>query len=107
MSVEDRRHLYRAEDPHTSRLAAESINLGELEAAVYTVICAAGPRGIISDEVRKSFDTLPYSSVTARYKALKEKGLIEIIGCRPGSSGRLQSVMRAASHSTPLRRGEP
>jgi len=92
--MNDRKHLYRADAPETSRLAAESIALGELEAAVYTVICAAGDRGIISDEVRRAFDALPYSSVTARYKSLKDRGLIEVIGCRPGDSGRLQSIMR-------------
>jgi DNA-binding transcriptional ArsR family regulator len=93
--MDDRRHLYRAEDPTTSRSAAHSIPLNELEAAVYTIICAAGERGIISDEVRRAFPPdMAYSSVTARYKALKERGLIEIVGRRPGSSGRMQSVMR-------------
>lgn len=94
--IDDRRHLFRALDPETSRAAAYSIPLTEMEAEVYAVIKAAGPAGIISDEVRRKFGPdISYSSVTARYKALKEKGRIKIIGQRPGESGRKQSVMVA------------
>lgn len=87
--------LCRRSDPETSRVAAESINPTNLEGLVLEAINSFGRRGCISDEVRELFPSLSYSSVTARYKALKDKGVIEIIGCRPGISGRLQTIMRA------------
>ena len=48
----------------------------------------------ISDQVLELFPTLPYSSVTARYKALLEKGYIKIDGTRIGRSGRQQRIMK-------------
>jgi len=53
------------------------------------------PNGCISDEVVAEFPFFPYSSVTARFKGLYEKGHIEIIGVRKGKSGRNQRIMRA------------
>jgi len=45
-------------------------------------------------------DVSSYSSVTARYKALKDKGLVLLNGeRRPGRSGRNQSVMIGYKHS--------
>ena len=86
--------LVRREDPETSHEAAEKVDSTRLEEMVYLAIREFGDRGCTSDEVRAKFN-LPYSSVTARYKALEEKGLIEYDGKRPGNSGRLQRVMRA------------
>ena len=56
---------------------------------------------MISDEVREAMpDVSSYSSVTARYKALKDKGLVLLNGeRRPGRSGRNQSVMIGYKHS--------
>ena len=56
---------------------------------------------MISDEVRAAMpDVSSYSSVTARYKALKDKGLVLLSGeRRPGRSGRNQSVMIGYKHS--------
>jgi|DEB19_MinimDraft_3_1074340.scaffolds.fasta_scaffold40398_3 hypothetical protein len=87
--------LCRRTDPETSRAAASSIKPSILEGMVLEAIASFGKRGCISDEVRRLFPDLAYSSVTARYKALKDKGLIEIVALRPGDSGRLQSVMVA------------
>ena len=94
----DPHKLSRTRDPHTSHQAAHSIDTTRLEELVYEAIRDAGPRGTISDEVRNALADrdLSYSSVTARYAALKEKGLIELSGTkRPGRSGRGQNVMVA------------
>lgn len=96
----DPHKLSRTLDPQTSHAAAHSIDTTRLEELVYKTIRDAGPRGMISDEVRGTLADrdLSYSSVTARYAALKEKGLVEYSGYkRPGKSGRNQNVMVATS----------
>ena len=71
------RKLARRDSPDTSKEAAAKLNPAGLEKEVYDVIANAGPRGVISDEVRAALPHVSsYSSVTARYKALKEKNLI-------------------------------
>lgn len=87
--------LFRKNDPQTSFLAAEKVDTSKLQQLVYEAISAHGEHGCISDEVLMKFPTMPYSSITARYKALIDKKLIEVIGTRTGRSGRLQRVMRA------------
>jgi len=87
--------LFRKDDPETSKAAAFSLgDVTPLEWKVYKVICRF-PNGCISDQVREFFPGVAaYSSVTARYKALAEKGLIKYTGeKRPGKSGRGQRVM--------------
>ena len=86
--------LSRKEDPATSHQAAQAVDTTKMESLVYETIAAYGPDGCISDDVLAKLPFLPYSSVTARYKALLDKGFIEIIGTRKGISGRLQRVMR-------------
>lgn len=86
--------LVRKEDPATSYQAAQAIDTTKMESLVYETIAAYGPDGCISDDVLSKLAFLPYSSVTARYKALIDKGFIEVIGTRKGLSGRLQRVMR-------------
>ena len=86
--------LVRKEDPATSHQAAQAIDTTKMESLVYETIAAYGPDGCISDDVVSKLAFLPYSSVTARYKALIDKGFIEVIGTRKGASGRLQRVMR-------------
>ena len=88
--------LVRRDDPDTSKEAAEAVDTTNLEQLVYEAIRHYGPRGCISDEVRSHFPWKAYSSVTARYKALIEKGLIEDTGeRRKGLTGRSQRVLRA------------
>lgn len=87
--------LVRKEDPITSQEAAQKVETSKLEAMVYEAIAAFGDQGCISDDVLNMFPFMPYSSVTARYKALHDKGLIEITGIRKGRSGKNQRVMRA------------
>ena len=88
--------LARRDGPDTSQKSAEKIDSSKLEGMVYEAIAKHGERGCISDDIRRQFVHLPYSSVTARYKALLDKGFIEDTGeRRPGDSGRPQRVMRA------------
>lgn len=93
--------LFRADDPATSEQAAAAVDTESLEEKVYKIINASGKAGMISDEVREAMpDVSSYSSVTARYKALKDKGLVLLNGeRRPGKSGRNQSVMIGYKHS--------
>lgn len=85
--------LVRTNDPMTSFEAANLVDTTKLEQLVYDTI-ASFSDGCIQDEVLQALAFLPYSSVTARFRALKDKGYVEIIGTRPGRSGRKQSVMR-------------
>lgn len=90
------RKLARRNDPDTSHDAARSVDTSKLEALVFNTIKSYGANGCISDEVRGRFPGLPYSSITARYKALIDKHLIEDTGMRrAGVSGRSQRVLRA------------
>ena len=93
--------LYRKGDPDTSREAAENVPTSRLEKMVLEIIARFPEEGIISDDVRRicadEFNVTSYSSITARYKALKEKGLIKCIGKRVGKSGRYQRIMHLAS----------
>ena len=92
----DPKKLVRANSPDTSHEAALSVDTTALEQMVYEAILQFGQRGCISDEVRKKFLGFPYSSITARYRALLDKGFIEDTGeRRQGLSGRNQRVMRA------------
>ena len=95
--------LYRRDAEETSIEAAEKLDTTKLETIVLGAI-KSFPHGCISDQVRwycaQHHNVLSYSSVTARYKALKEKGLIEYLMDeegnhvkRAGNSGRNQKVM--------------
>ena len=86
--------LVRKEDPVTSHEAAQVVDTTKLEQMVYEAI-KGFPEGCISDEVLELFPQYPYSSITARYKALLDKGFIEITGVKVGRSGRKQRVMQA------------
>ena len=91
----DPRKLVRNDSPQTSKDAAHAVDTTNLERLVLGTIAAFGTRGCISDDVLHALDGLPYSSVTARYKALSDKGMIEYTGeQRQGKSGRNQRVMR-------------
>ena len=86
------KHLYRTDATDTSVQAACSLDVTRLEYAVLAAIRKLGP--CISDEVREHFPSLSYSSVTARYRSLLDKGLIKDTGKRrKGISGRKQRVM--------------
>jgi hypothetical protein len=99
--------LVRPADPDTSHQSALHVDSASLEGRVYEVIKSYGAEGCISDEVRSRMPDLPYSSITARYSALIEKGLIYDTGRRrQGESGRLMRVVIADVHAR-LAPGEP
>lgn len=86
--------LVRKEDPTTSHEAAQVVDTTKLEQMVYEAI-KGFPEGCISDQVLELFPQYPYSSITARYKSLLDKGFIEIVGVKVGRSGRKQRLMQA------------
>lgn len=77
----DPRKLCRANDPDTSQTAAANVKSAKLEQQVYNVI-KQYPQGCTSEQVRRHFQGYPYSSVTARFKALTDKGYIIDTGRR-------------------------
>jgi hypothetical protein len=91
----DPKTLVRRQDPDTSHKAANAVDTSRLERLVYEAI-AKFPNGCISDQILALFPNFPYSSITARYRALLDKGFIEDTGeRRAGASGKGQRVMRA------------
>ena len=86
--------LARREDPVTSHQAANLVNSTKLEQMVYEAI-KSFPDGCISDEILEKYPQYPYSSITARYRALLDKGLIEVSGVKRGRFGRNQRIMKA------------
>ena len=86
--------LVRKNDPETSFAAAEMVDTTKMEKLVLEVI-KGFPEGCIADQVLNAMPQYAYSSVTGRFSALLRKNHIEIIGTKPGKSGRLQRVMRA------------
>lgn len=86
--------LYRNTDPQTSKEAAESLGVSEMEAIVLQTIKEFGAAGAISDQVVNALPHYRYSTITARYKQLKEKGLVCVDDRKiKAESGRNQLVM--------------
>jgi len=86
--------LHRKDSPETSREAAQGVDTTKLEQIVYEAI-KGFPNGCISDEVLEALPDYRYSSITPRYRALLDKGFIEISGTKDGRSGKKQRVMKA------------
>ena len=86
--------LVRNQDPTTSHQAAQAVDTTKLERIVYEAI-QSFPEGCISDQVLEALPDYRYSSITPRYKALLQKGFIEITGTKEGRSGKKQRVMKA------------
>ena len=86
--------LVRKEDPATSHQAAQLVNSTKLEQMVHEAI-KSFPDGCISDEILEKYPQYPYSSITARYRALLDKDLIEVSGVKRGKFGRNQRIMKA------------
>jgi len=86
--------LVRNQDPTTSYQAAQAVDTTKLESLVYEAI-KSHPEGCISDEILEMYPNYPYSSITARYRALLDKDLIEVTGVKRGKFGRNQRVMKA------------
>ena len=91
--------LVRKDDPITSHEAAQSVDVNNMERIVLNIIQGHGLSGCISDEVLELLPSYRYSTVTARYKALKEKGLVMVDDRkRKAKSGRNQLIMWATEH---------
>ena len=91
--------MYRLDANDTSIDAAESMLdvLNETQSVVYDAIWNLGPDGGISDDICESLPDMRYQTVTPRYRALLDKGLITDTGeRRRGKSGRMQRVLRAS-----------
>lgn len=86
--------LVRNQDPTTSHQAAQAVDTTKLEQMVYEAI-KSHPDGCISDEILEMYPNYPYSSITARYKSLLDKGFIEVTGVRRGKFGRNQRIMKS------------
>ena len=86
--------LARREDPTTSHQAAQAVDTTKLEKVVYEAI-KSFPDGCISDQILDMYPNYPYSSITARYKALLDKDMIEVSGVKRGKFGRNQRIMKA------------
>ena len=87
--------LHRKDAPQTSVEAAYALQTTPMESIVLDCIGSLGQLGCIQDDVLRSLPDYAYSTVTARFKSLCEKGLIEYTGeKRKGRSGRNQRVMR-------------
>ena len=87
--------LHRKDSPDTSVESAHAVKATEMESIVLETINKLGKNGCIQDDVLRTLPMYAYSTVTARFKALHEKGFIEYTGeKRKGRSGRNQRVMR-------------
>jgi hypothetical protein len=86
--------LVRNQDPVTSHEVAQTVDSTKLEQMVYEAI-KGFPDGCISDEILNMYPQYPYSSITARYRALLDKGYIEVTGVKRGRFGRNQRIMRS------------
>ena len=85
--------LRRNNDPFTSHESANKINTTNMEKIVL------GETGCISDQVQYALPEYRYSTITARYKALKDKELVIADGrAVKGESGRNQLLMWSARH---------
>ena len=88
--------LVRTKDPVTSHEAAKTVDTNRMEQVVLEAIQSFKEEGCISDRVLSKLSHHRYSTVTARYKQLKEKGLIKVDHRTDvGLSGRKQLIMWA------------
>ena len=91
--------LVKRDGSDTSVEAAKAVDSKGLERDVYNIIACFGSDGCIQDDVLSEMSWLPYSSVTARFAALKRKGLVQLTGeKRVGRSGKKQAVMVAVTN---------
>ena len=91
--------LRRNNDPYTSHESANKIEATQMEKIVWEVIDSFGETGCISAQVQYALAQFRYSAITARYKALKDKGLVIVDGTAiKGESGRNQQKMWSSRH---------
>ena len=89
------RGFARATDPDTSKEAALSIDVTNMEKVVLDAI-KAFPDGCILEELERHLPDVRPSSISPRLRPLMRKGLvIDTFKKRPGSSGRNQRILKA------------
>lgn len=89
--------LVRRKGSDTSWVAAALLNTSELEEMVYHTIKSYGQAGCIQDDVLRRHKSYPYPTITARFRALLDAGLIQDTGERRiAATGRSQRVLRAS-----------
>ena len=82
-------------DPQTSKEAAQSVDVTNLEQIVLDVI-KSYPKGCITEQIELDLPDVRISSISPRIRPLINKGLIIDTGeKRPSSSGRNQRVLKA------------
>lgn len=95
-SLELFRALFRKTDPDTSKEAAKTVDVRNLEKLVYDAIKAA-PDGLTAEEIFQALPGIRLNSVTPRIAPLIKKGYIYDTGeRRRSSSGRSQRVLKVA-----------
>lgn len=99
----DPKKLARRHDPDTSHEAAHAVKTAKWERRVYKAIKKHGEQGATQDQIIDMicarFGSVPYSTITARFKALEEKRLIFYTGDkRKGKSGRMSRVRVAKKY---------
>jgi hypothetical protein len=69
-----------------------------MEARVFEAVSSFGSEGCTQDQVLALLTGTPYSSVTARFRALLDRGeIIDTGERRKGRSGRSQRVLRVTA----------
>lgn len=91
----DLHKLFRRDAISTSKDAAKKVRTKRIERLVFEKI-KEHPEGCTQEQILNELPEFPYPSITARFSALIEKGLIEDTGQkRLSSHGRNQRVLRA------------
>jgi hypothetical protein len=78
----DPHKLHRKSDPDTSTEAAHRVDSSTWELRMHQFIKSCGFQGGTPKQALAAFPGVPYSTVTARFKALKDKGLVIDTGRR-------------------------
>ena len=72
----DPHKLARTDDPETSHEAAEKVDSATWEQRVHKWVTSTGLSGGTPTEARAYYSDVPYSTIGARFAALKRKGFI-------------------------------
>lgn len=84
--------LHRTNAPSTSKAAAYIVDVSQKEKLVLDIIRASGIRGITIKEIFTQCPGEAYGTISARPKALEEKGLIYYAGDKRENARVMRSV---------------
>ena len=91
--------LVRTDDPETSQDSAEKVDSATWEKQMHDWVKSKGLRGGTPTEARREHPEAPYSTIGARFVALKRKGLIVPTGDRRENSAVLVDMDQVLAHS--------